>query len=216
MLTHESYRSSVFFSQKSTKYYYYCCFCFYHSFFPMSLPWVIILPVVIIITAVTNICFTPRVFPGLPCLQLMTSPGPTTGGSSRAESPSPCAPFQSYLAYFQQVQTRGQEGKSEKIFSLSLPFCSPGSQGLLQFGFVSSAPFLLEEVIEISKLYQWMEISQLVSPRKPKRIKELREGERTSQTWMESISIAPEIHRPRRYKHKLTRAISFYWALLTL
>jgi hypothetical protein len=61
-----------------------------------------------------------------------------------------------------------------------------------------------------------MEISQLVSPRKPKRIKELREGERTSQTWMESISIAPEIHRPRRYKHKLTRAISFYWALLTL
>ena len=58
MLTHESYRSSVFFSQKSTKDYYYCV-CSYHSFFPMSLPWVIILPVVIIIMAVTNICFIP-------------------------------------------------------------------------------------------------------------------------------------------------------------
>lgn len=70
-----------------------------------------------------------------------------------------------------------------KAFSLSptlpLPPCLPASQGLLQFYSVSSAPFLLDGVIEISKLYRWVEISQLVfpeskrGPRSKEKVKEL-------------------------------------------
>lgn len=68
--------SFVLFSQKSTKYYYYCCFCYYHSFFPMNLPWAIILPAVIIIMAVIMLlcyCYCYLLFSmSLPRITLLT------------------------------------------------------------------------------------------------------------------------------------------------
>lgn len=82
-------RTLVLSLHKATTYYYYCCF-YDHSFFPMSLWW-IIATVVIFIMVVTGVinCCSPWVL-GLhssPRLHLMASPDPTTGGSSRADTP---------------------------------------------------------------------------------------------------------------------------------
>ena len=144
--------SFVLFSQKSTKYYYYCCFCCDHSFFPMNLPWAMILPAVIIITAVTDaICSSPRVSPGLhsfPRLQLTTFPGPTTGGSSRADTLTLCS-FPELPSLLLAGVEEGPRRQKWKDF-LCLPPCPslPACQGLrVSYSFILY-PLLLSSLME--------------------------------------------------------------------